>query len=249
MKRTFLFPVILVCLCNLSQAQFTTHRDSIMWVRSFRFGCDISRFILTGFNTGDKALEFSGEFRLTPTMYPTVELGDESVNFSNTILSQSANGQYMRLGMDINLRNYTKDFSNNIIFFGFRYGIGNVNYQLNHYTIKDSIYGDYSGSVGHTHAYVQWVEAAAGVKVEVLKNIFLGWSIRGRLLLSKTQNPTLPFPYVIPGYGSGFNSTNVGFNYSIYYQIPFMKMKSKYKIKQKPKAETPKKTTSNTTSP
>ncbi len=247
MKLIIKFILLLFITSNVCLAQFTLHRDSILWTRSLHIGCDISRFLLPVVSHGQSGIEVSSDVRLTPNLYPTVELGEEVVNFSNNFISQSANGQYMRLGCDINLRNITKDFSNNIIFIGFRYGIGNVNYKLNNYTIQDTVWGNQQGSTGNIHTYAQWMEGIAGVRVEVVKNIFFGWSVRGKILLGKTHNST--FPYIIPGYGYGENSSNVGINYSIYYQIPFMKMKTRYKAKKKPQAQPTKKPTPNTLSP
>ena len=253
MRLIIKFTLSLLIISNSCFGQFTPHHDSIYWTRSIRFGCDISRFALPFINSGQKGIEFSGDFRLTTKVYPIVELGEEEVDFKNSLITQTANGQYMRIGCDINMRNYVKDFSNNLIFFGFRYGIGNVNYSINNYTIADSIYGNQQGSIGNTHTYAQWIEALAGVRVEIIKNIFLGWSIRGKLLLSNPQNNVSSnhniSPYIIPGYGYGINSMNVGVSYSIFYQIPLMRMKSHYKVAKKQNHETPKKTISNTSSP
>lgn len=246
MNLFFRFSILLAFINLPGQAQFTDHHDSILWIRSIRFGCDISRFVLTAFTPGQNGFEVSSDIRLTPTFYPTIELGTEQVRFKDSLIKQTSSGQYMRIGFDINMRNYVKDFSPNMIFFGLRYGISNVNYQINHYTIYDTIWGNYSGSIGNMNAKAQWIEAAAGVRVEVFKNIFLGWSLRGRILLTPRNSP---YPYIIPGYGSGENTTNVGINYSIYYQIPFMKMKTKYKSKKKTPPETPKKSAPKTSSP
>ncbi len=243
MKLTIRFILLLLITSNVCFSQFTPHHDSIFWTRGIQIGCDISRFLLPVINPGQKGIEASAGFRLTTNLYPVAELGEEEADFKNNIITQTANGQYLRLGCDINLRNYVKDFSNNIIFFGFRYGIGNVNYSINSYTITDTIYGNQQGNIGNTHVFAQWLEAAAGVRVEVVKNIFLGWSIRGKILLGKTQNST--YPYIIPGFGYGENSTNVGINYSIYYQIPIQRMKTYYKAPKKSHSEPSKKTTPN----
>jgi hypothetical protein len=124
-----------------------------------------------------------------------------------------------------------------------------VNYKLN--SNSDTTYWGIAPTlnIGNTHAFAQWVEIGTGVKVEVFKNIYLGWSLRGRMLLSKTMGQNGVFPYIIPGYGQGENSSNFGVNYSIYYQIPLMKMKTHFNLKKKITSETPKKTTTKTTSP
>ena len=42
----------------------------------------------------------------------------------------------------------------------------------------------------------------SGVRVEIIKQVFVGWSIRGKFLLNAKKFTELP-PYYIAGYGRG----------------------------------------------
>jgi hypothetical protein len=61
-----------------------------------------------------------------------------------------------------------------------------------------------------------------GLKAEVASNLFLGWSIRYRILLNPDMDQNVT-PQLIPGYGTGANNRGFGLSYSIYYKIPLLK--------------------------
>jgi hypothetical protein len=48
----------------------------------------------------------------------------------------------------------------------------------------------------------------------------MGWSGRIHFL---TGMKKVNKPFIIPGFGNGYSTATIGFNYSIYYTIPFRK--------------------------
>lgn len=66
---------------------------------------------------------------------------------------------------------------------------------------------------------VTWAELLAGIKVNVYKNFYMGWSLRYRIRMNmkKTEHTE---PWYIPGFGKN-NSTNLGVTYSLIYKLPF----------------------------
>lgn len=202
--------------------------SSIVWTRGVRLGCNLAPFILTGFQKDRKGFEFSIDTRLTPKLYPTFELGFENYQTSDSIIKYHSNGLYGRLGLDINLRD--KDLAGNDIFFiGARYGFYAMQHRTDNYTVYDSIWGNVNRSIPQSSSYGQWIEILTGVKVEILNNFYLGWSLRSKFLINTTHG--LNFPRYMPGFGNGANTVNFGVTYSIYYQIPLMKVRSRVKVK------------------
>jgi phosphoribosylformimino-5-aminoimidazole carboxamide ribonucleotide (ProFAR) isomerase len=59
----------------------------------------------------------------------------------------------------------------------------------------------------------------AGIKVNVYKNFYMGWSLRYRIRMNikKAEHTE---PWYIPGFGKN-NSTNLGVTYSLIYKLPF----------------------------
>jgi hypothetical protein len=60
------------------------------------------------------------------------------------------------------------------------------------------------------------------VKAELVPNLFLGWSIRYRILINPQMDPQFT-PLIIPGYGRGTEERGLGFTYSIFYKFPLYK--------------------------
>jgi hypothetical protein len=111
-----------------------------------------------------------------------------------------------------------------MFFGGIRYGYAFFNDYADNIIIKDNYWGNFTGDLYKKSLHASWVEFVAGFKVELFTNFFLGWSLRGRVLISKTKSER-PDPYWIPGFGKGNAKTSVGFNYSIFYNIPLYKTK------------------------
>jgi hypothetical protein len=67
-----------------------------------------------------------------------------------------------------------------------------------------------------------WVELAAGIRAELVSNVFMGWSLRYRILLNPGMDP-LVAPQLVPGFGSGGSNRSFGISYSLSYKIPLVK--------------------------
>ena len=66
---------------------------------------------------------------------------------------------------------------------------------------------------------VTWAELLAGIKVNVYKNFYMGWSLRYRIPHEhKKAEHTETLVY--SGFGKN-NSTNLGVTYSLIYKLPF----------------------------
>jgi Domain of unknown function (DUF6048) len=214
-------------------------QDSLDYVRSLRFGCDLTRFVLTQFQPERKAIEFSFDTEAKLDLFTTMEAGLEQTNKVTDLLSYHASGYYARVGVDYNILKHDKlEKGRDIVYIGIRYGYFHVTQQTDNYIIPGYFANDtLSGSIPSKSLNGHWLEPVFGLKVEVLKNLFLGVSIRGRILLFSQKGILGNFPDYMPGYGNGANKSNLGINYSIYYQIPIMKVRVKARVKPVKKVE------------
>ena len=134
-----------------------------------------------------------------------------------------ANGQFINLGFDYNIFKKNKPGEHNMVFLGCRYGISTLKHSASNIFIVDSYWGDITNDkFPETSVNAQWFEIDGGLRVYLFKNIALGWSGRYRILTHST-NMKIVKPLIIPGYGKGSETSTWGFNYSIYYTIPFFK--------------------------
>ena len=81
------------------------------------------------------------------------------------------------------------------------------------------VWGDSVDGIPLSNITAYWGEAVVGVKGELLKNLYIGLTIRAKMMLSHTDYKSMT-PYIVPGYGKGFNRFNAGMSYSIMYAIP-----------------------------
>ena len=186
------------------------------------FGIDIAPFIMLAFQPERKGTAFIGRYRFKSNWYIIGEMGFANVNFDKSSYAYKSNGGFLKIGMDYNFFKSKKPGNNDNITAGIRYGIATQSHQSPRYTIIDDYWGDYTGSIGLSNVTSHYVDLVAGIRTEVLKNFYMGWTLRLKTLISANTSNVLE-PYTIPGYGKGDNNVNLGFTYTLEYAIPFKK--------------------------
>jgi len=192
-----------------------------------RLGFDVSRLSLYYFQPERKALEVSSDMEVIKNLYPTIELGWNNIKLKqDSLFNCYSNGYYVRLGVDHNFLKPENKNGREMFIGGIRYGYSFFSDYAQNIIIKDSYWGDFNGGIPKSSLSAQWLELVVGFRTELFKNLFLGWTLRGRLLLAKSKDDETG-PYWIPGFGKGNTKTGIGFNYSIFYSIPLYKAKFK----------------------
>lgn len=187
-------------------------------------GINIGTFIIKAFEPERSGIEASARLKFNHQWFAMGEVGYENVSFDKEALAYESNGSFIRLGGDYNFFNIEEIDNNDNIIVGFRYGFAWTEYSSNRFTIKDEYWGNYTGSIGSATSTAHWGEAVFGLRSEVLKNIYMGWSVRIRSLIKLTNDDQLE-PYAIPGYGKRDNKTNLSFTYNLEYHLPFSRKK------------------------
>lgn len=133
-------------------------------------------------------------------------------------------GSYLRLGADINFMN--KDPHLNVAFFGLRYATSSFTDKLEYDTkavIQSEIgWPSTRESVSNGNAKANWIEMVSGLKIRVVKQLYMGFTLRFKFMMDVKQTENLR-PYYIPGFGKNIKESNFGFNYYISYRLPFRK--------------------------
>ena len=207
-------------------------KDSIVILQhGLRFGIDISRFVMPYLQPNRRDAEISADMEIKGNWYGTVEGGFNTMKIDNgDKFRYHSKGYFFRLGADYNFLNHTYPGERNMLYAGFRIGHAQLRHGADNYVITDPVWGNVEGQIP-THAVQDnWLELVAGLKIEALKNFFMGWSLRARFSLTANPDKQLP-PYVIPGFGKGANKSNFDFNYSLYYRIPLFSAKERFKRK------------------
>ncbi|ADQ78375.1 hypothetical protein Palpr_0213 [Paludibacter propionicigenes WB4] len=160
--------------------------------------------------------------------YPTFEFGyagADKLTVDN--VGFNTNGVFWRGGIDINMLKHKKAANaiNSMLLLGVRLGVSNFNYSISNVNITDEYWGGPVQAMNYNNLSTTkvWLELTAGIRVEVLKNIYMGWTIRNKNLLTSTADGAVT-PWYIPGFGTN-KSSNLGLNYTIGYkfQLPSKK--------------------------
>ena len=189
-------------------------------------GIDLYRPIYSKINDDDLSYELITTLRIFEDFSIASEIGslnryveDENVNFTSS-------GEYIKFGFDYNLYNNWTGMDNSI-YLGIRFATSNFNNKIENYTVRnpDSYWSntvtDGYEVVNHSNQNANWLEFLVGIKVETIKNIYFGISLRLNRLLSNSSPNNFSNLY-IPGFNkvTDDNSWGSGFNYTLTYSLP-----------------------------
>jgi hypothetical protein len=234
MKRTLIF--IFSCLWGLSPAQEKPTDTVVKKTERYgiRLGADVFRLTRAAYDPNYNGFELVADYRFTRRIWLAAELGNEQKRTDEEQLDFTTRGSFLKVGFDYNGYENWLDMEN-IISIGLRYGVSTFSHTLNSYDIynPNPYFGEAPAVQSNTeyNGYnASWVEVVAGIKVEVLNNIFVGFSARLNHLLTNKEPSNFSNLY-IPGFNRTYEGAfGVGFNYTVTYFIPIYK-------KAKPKAE------------
>lgn len=148
-----------------------------------------------------------------------VDIGRASTTYNENASTYNTEGQYFRIGPDVNFLNGEE--GNSVIFIGLRYAKSYFSERLE-YTIDDSLLGLINKRSVNGAINARWFELTAGMKVQVWQQFFIGYTFR--LKFAGKVNGVQSFPtYEVPGYGRMENNSNFSAAYHVFYRIPFRK--------------------------
>ncbi len=183
---------------------------------------DVASIVGSALSNGETySLEGAAQLNIKNSYYPIVEMGIAGANKTTTEdINFKTNGLFGRVGVDINMRKKrpTSKKSNNIVSTGVRLGMTNFAYTINNVLITDDYWGNKQLlTFNDQQASKIWYELVVGIKVEVFKNAYMGWTVRNKHLISKDKAGEVS-PWYVPGYG--INKASLwGINYIVGYSF------------------------------
>jgi hypothetical protein len=221
MRRILASVIIIITLAIFNSYS----QDSISHKHGISAGFDLFGPVSKIFQPSTTSYEASLNAGSFYRFFLVTEGGTLKIDEKKTEYNYTSNGSFMRVGFDYNFYKKNLPWEDNILFFGLRFGLSSLSQKANNIVVIDSIWGNFKKDLGETQAKAQWIEAVGGIRVEVIKNFSMGWSVRFKVLTATTGMDKVK-PFVIPGFGSGASTTAFGFNYSLYYTFPLDKKKS-----------------------
>lgn len=193
--------------------------DKFIRMKGVRIGYDLTRPVQYLWNFGNRyGSDISFDMEVAPNIFPVFETGWETQKINNENLDFRASGTYSRFGVDYNFLVAEHKKDKDILYMGIRYGFTFAKQQVESFT-STSYWEQSLGRFPEQNYNAHWAEIVLGTRIEVLTNVFLGWSIRGKIRINY-KDFEMPPVYFIPGYGKAENGFNFDFSYSILYNLP-----------------------------
>ncbi len=230
MKRilSFFFSALLA-LPAITRAQ-SAKKDSVREVTvavpaGISLGVDLSRFAIRYFQPYRTDATINLDARFMDRFYFASDISYNNTSHRDENYRYRSSGMSATLGVNYNFLKKNVPRENFIIYGGLRYGLAFFNYEIPEYRIYSDYWGNVRGNFPSTSQLAHWMEMTVGIKVEVLKNFYLGWSLHERILLNgglaKKDFP----PLIIPGFGKGYKRSAFDVQYSVSYLFPIWKVK------------------------
>lgn len=197
---------------------------------TLRFGTDLYRIVRSQTSDDFNGFEAVADLRVGEKFFLALELGNVETTQQVEQVNFTTKGTYLKLGFDYNMYENWQGMDNHVTV-GLRFASSSHSQFLHNYTILDRTRFWPSSDLPITTGYAtgerpnlnaQWFEVVVGFKVQLLKNIYMGLSLR----LNRLLNDKLPENFdniYIPGFNKKTedNIFGAGFNYTLTYSLPF----------------------------
>lgn len=216
----FSFSLLLLLVCWPAWCQKDTVKYDIARTHGLRLGVDISRMVLPLLYDDHRfGMEFSADKQVSKDIFLTAEAGFLKLDSRKETFHYKVNGSYVRVGGDMQIVRFRFPNSRDHVFGGVRYGFSSYKHEASDMVVPDGYWvsaklPDAPSETCTSH----WLEAVAGVKVELARRFYIGATLRGKRQLVKPDDSVLA-PVNIPGYGNGKEKHVLSLSYSILYMF------------------------------
>ena len=188
------------------------------------FGLNFLDPVLALFGQKYGGIDVSATLNMWNRLQPVVEIGAGMAKYKPDDLNytyRSKLAPYARIGVNYNFRlKYDPRYQ---IVAGARLGGSIFTYDVTDVTVSNPYWGETKQfDLKGLKSSALWVEVLVGIKVQVWRNLSLGWQVKWHNML-KYKKDGYSSPWYVPGYGSRESSLAAGF--SVYYTLPLSKDK------------------------
>lgn len=188
-------------------------------MKGVRVGIDLARLALPLIENGRFEYMVSADAEVSKKFFATVEIGGSKLSMKRDLYDYEGSGMFFKAGADYNLLNPDWSLRKDMFFVGLRYGYSRFSAGLNRYEIYDDYWGNYTNSVPVKFYNASWAEIVGGLRGQIGENFYLGFSVNAKILTNSSVAERQGF--LAPGFGRFDKRINLGFSYSMFYNIPF----------------------------
>ena len=240
LTHTWVFYISLLSFCySVSQENDNINiNDSLNLKKeksiNLRVGFDLYRIILSRVSDDFDGFEIVGDLKVSENFFIALELGNLDITKQVEQVNFTTNGNYFKVGFDYNMFENLEGMNNHITL-GARIGSSRHDQTLNSYTILDRTRYWTNSDLPITNGFATgerpdlnalWFEVVLNFKVQILKNIYTGISLRLNRLISDKIPSNFDNIY-IPGFNKKTqdNVFGAGFNYTLTYNFSLLSKK------------------------
>ena len=169
--------------------------------------------------------EVGAELNLHNRYIPVFEFGmgkADNTPEGNNYTYTSPTAPFFRLGMNYNF--FYNSNPNYMVFAGFRYGFTPFQFTVKDVHIDNTYWGiDKTLDFPTQKMTAGYLDLLLGLKVKIISNFSLGWTVRYRFMLHQSACP-YGEPWYVPGFGS--KTAVLGATFSLSYTFPFRHKKA-----------------------
>ncbi|MDR0811878.1 MAG: DUF6048 family protein [Paludibacter sp.] len=191
------------------------------WFHGIRAEADLASIVKSAISKETYSFEGAAQADVLHKYFPVVELGYAGANhFTNNGINFKTNGLFGRAGVDFKILNQKPDEKPvpHLLIAGVRLGMSPFNYNVSNIQIADNYWNETQTiDLQNNKTFKIWFEGSASIRVELYKNIFMGWTVRFKGKFAEDKKGQIN-PWYIPGYGVN-NDSHWDFGYSIGYNF------------------------------
>jgi hypothetical protein len=206
----------LICSISFAANLFAQTQSDSLRSNSLRIGIDVLK-IGNGVANGNlnSGLEFFGAYNNKKHIF-IADLGTANIEKTVNNYQEISKGVYLRFGYEKNLLRR----GNDQVSLGGRLGSSVFQFQARDIQLTSSHFSTYKVTLPPENAFLFWLEANMSARVNILPNLGLGATVRLQRKVGKNFENDY-YPANIPGYGNFAKNVAFGFNYYVFFTIPF----------------------------
>jgi len=211
------------CFCAdlFSEDEKGELEDEIGFYQGFKVELDAYSLVMSAINKDTYSFEANVQVNLKERFFPILEMGFAGANKTSINgYGFKTNGLFTKIGVDYNLLkpNLRGTTMHKYFFVGGRYGFSRFSYDITNIAIDNGYWGGENiRNFENQKLTKHWLEVVAGLRVEILENVYIGWNVRLKMPLGKGDSGEIS-PWFVPGIGI-VNAGNWAFNYTVGYKF------------------------------
>ena len=225
---------IFTYLCFISlfiiQMEANAQQDSISYKERYglSLGVDLNKASRSIYDDDFEGIQLYGDYRISRDVFLAAEIGFDDVIFRNPVFVKNTTGSYLKLGANWNVYENWIGMQNQI-YVGGRLAVSSFSHELQEFKIstRDNFFGNdiRTDNREFNDLLATWAEFQLGIRVELVKNVFLGTHIQFKGRVTDTEINNFDHFY-IPGFFETNDRSNFGFGwgYTLTYLLPFKKV-------------------------